>query len=90
MGSNPGFLLRYFILSFKKLVDKAKNGRHFGKNFAHWVIKSKTDTFLKLGCIVPKKKGEIQGRQTNLRTSKELFSVTYETHSSRVFFKVHD
>ena len=24
----------------KKLVCKAKKGRHFGKNFAHWVIKS--------------------------------------------------
>ena len=42
----------------KKLVYKAKKGRHFGKNFAHWVIVSQPDTFLRLDCIVPKKKGE--------------------------------
>ena len=45
----------------KKLVYKAKKGRHFGKNFAHWVIKSQPDTFLRLDCIVPKKKGENTG-----------------------------
>ena len=49
------------ILSATHAITLVTTGRHFGKNFAHWVIISQPDTFLRLDCIVPKKKGENTG-----------------------------
>ena len=44
------------IFSATHAITLVTAGRHFGKNFAHWVIKSQPATFLRLDCIVPKNK----------------------------------
>ena len=49
------------IFSATHAITLVTAGRHFGKNFAHWVIESQSGTFLRLNCIVPKKKGENTG-----------------------------